>query len=739
MGRRKIPHQKKAAAREMKKTGGGMSSVKQRTERLGGEDFGSYRGIAGKLALLLAWSWWHHIHSEEFEENSDEDLTLSQLISESILQPTPVTTHSMEDMIFIQRNLLEKAEGVGTALQEEDQRGGGDHQTDWVIDQSVRQRQWEGHGVPLLDHQRIQHIWPEQEKHVACIQDPEDFQLYTKTGTLNKGGVELCCYRCARGSTSLESFHLHLNRFIPGTSASDAHFQAYLLEGQMRWNDDRMEDAGKGSPSVRSLRQHSERGSGPAQPKGELFGMEYLYSQTGKALTPVLQNPVEEARLVEEINDDDIQDEGFEEETTEDITVPVLHEDDPSRQLPSSLMEIPQASPPQAPASPDDLPSRSCDGGPHPAADPSVLSDEAQGAVIGPNGVAGWDKVQDLAAYLVGLREASYLTPLQVTQVIQLWTALPDCDKTRVNYQPRYQERLTHGRFKAPKRSGVTPGVESVKRCLIGHPGGPAQWPATSRLVEAMCKTLCTLHKTTTKKAGVTTPRWSKILRDYHHIRDLVLNCPRVMQGTKIQLFEINQRTLIQWFQRHQKNQEMSVLSQGVASTNLIPVAPDQLPPPKEKLQLLPPTSGPQHEFVLPPNLGGQAPDLRPGRRPAAATRERPIVPAPTAPDLVMSAPRMLPACASTSSAGPAPLVPAPAAPVSRFTKRNRQRRALEEESGVGKRKYMRGVTYNTCSQCGQPKTKDFGHSRHGSATFCPRASNGKSLNDWLAEQRAAT
>ena len=122
--------------------------------------------------------------------------------------------------------------------------------------------------------------------------------------------------------------------------------------------------------------------------------MEYLYSQTGKALTPVLQNPVEEARLVEEINDDDLQDEGFEEETTEDITVPVLHEDDPSRQLPSSLMEIPQASPPQAPASPDeeipqasppqapaspdDLPSRSCDGGPHPAADPSVLSDEAQ-------------------------------------------------------------------------------------------------------------------------------------------------------------------------------------------------------------------------------------------------------------------------------------------------------------------------------------------------------------------------
>ncbi|XP_052445112.1 uncharacterized protein LOC127986896 [Carassius gibelio] len=107
-------------------------------------------------------------------------------------------------------------------------------------------------GVPLLDHERIQQIWKEQRKHVQCIQDPEDFPLYMKTGTLKKGGVELCCYRCARGSTSLESFHLHLNRFIPGTSASDAHFQAYLLEGLMRWNDDRMEDAIKRASSIRT-------------------------------------------------------------------------------------------------------------------------------------------------------------------------------------------------------------------------------------------------------------------------------------------------------------------------------------------------------------------------------------------------------------------------------------------------------------------------------------------------------
>nr|XP_021326468.1 uncharacterized protein LOC100534845 [Danio rerio] len=287
---------------------------------------------------------------------------------------------------------------------------------------------------------------------------------------------------------------------------------------------------------------------------GELLGMEHLYSQTGKTLTPVLQNPEEEDRLVEEVDDEDLQDDGFEEEIMEDITVPVLYEDDPCRDLRNS----PSSSPlPQSPALLAE-PSTSAGGeGQLPSPAPSVpsqpsksgdsLSVEAQGVVIGPDGIAGWDKVQDLAAYLVGLREAPYLTDLQVTEAIQLWTALLDVDKQRINYQPRHQPQLTHGRFKAPNRSGVTPGVESVKRCLIGHPGGPAQWPSTSRLVEAICTKLCAVHKSTSKKAGVRTPRWSKILTDYHHIRDLVLGSRRLMDETVNQLFELNQKTLIQW------------------------------------------------------------------------------------------------------------------------------------------------------------------------------------------------
>ena len=72
-------------------------------------------------------------------------------------------------------------------------------------------------GVPLLDRVRMEHIWRVQKRHVKCIQDLPGVPLYTKTGTTStKEGVVLTKYRCARGSTSLESFHCHLNRFIPG-------------------------------------------------------------------------------------------------------------------------------------------------------------------------------------------------------------------------------------------------------------------------------------------------------------------------------------------------------------------------------------------------------------------------------------------------------------------------------------------------------------------------------------------
>jgi len=96
-------------------------------------------------------------------------------------------------------------------------------------------------------------IWKEQKRHIHCIQDPTGIQLYSKVKESTKGGIVLPVYRCSRGSTSLESFHDHIVRFIPGTSANAVNFQEYILEGLARWNMARKDAVENSSCGLRSF------------------------------------------------------------------------------------------------------------------------------------------------------------------------------------------------------------------------------------------------------------------------------------------------------------------------------------------------------------------------------------------------------------------------------------------------------------------------------------------------------
>ena len=69
-------------------------------------------------------------------------------------------------------------------------------------------------GVPLINSERMAELWKQQQKHVQCIQDPPN--VHPNWCSQERSGHHLPVYRCARGSTSLECFHLHLSRFIPG-------------------------------------------------------------------------------------------------------------------------------------------------------------------------------------------------------------------------------------------------------------------------------------------------------------------------------------------------------------------------------------------------------------------------------------------------------------------------------------------------------------------------------------------
>ena len=152
-------------------------------------------------------------------------------------------------------------------------------------------------GVPVL-REDMKDIWAEQKHHVRCLQDPPNIQLYTIMSYSMKGGVRLPVFRCARGSTSLESFHLHLSRFIPGSCANAVNFQAYLLDGITRWNAERASQALQSSSiSLRTfdtslkhrvnVLSQSLHGSTifplyrpPHKYTGEFFGVEYLYHQS---------------------------------------------------------------------------------------------------------------------------------------------------------------------------------------------------------------------------------------------------------------------------------------------------------------------------------------------------------------------------------------------------------------------------------------------------------------------------
>lgn len=226
-------------------------------------------------------------------------------------------------------------------------------------------------GTPLLDADKARDVWESQQRHVDCIQDPPNVSLYTQTGTLKKGTKTLPTYRCARGSTSLESFHLHLNRFIPGTSANDVNYQAFLLEGLYRWNQDRASQAVEVEAPLchtysgllrHAVNQLSQTVLGnPLDPAfqhpraytGELIGVEYLYSQTGKALQAIPDELAEEDQTTEEDQD---HDEGFEEEDAEDDpTVPDANSEvavvrPPGK--PATSAEGPEASTARPPSSP---------------------------------------------------------------------------------------------------------------------------------------------------------------------------------------------------------------------------------------------------------------------------------------------------------------------------------------------------------------------------------------------------
>ena len=83
---------------------------------------------------------------------------------------------------------------------------------------------------------------------------------------------------------------------------------------------------------------------------------------------------------------------------------------------------------------------------------------------------------------------------------------------------------------------------------MVGGNSGPATAVDASPVVEALCVKLETAFHTPEKIDGRTVSRWRRILTSYHHIRELVTLNDKTMKNTNIQLYELNQTTLMKWY-----------------------------------------------------------------------------------------------------------------------------------------------------------------------------------------------
>ncbi|CAL8240335.1 unnamed protein product [Merluccius merluccius] len=606
-------------------------------------------------------------------------------------------------------------------------------------------------GVPLLDQERMQHIWQIQRKHVKCIQDEPGVLLYAETGTTTIEGIVLPNYRCARGSTSLESFHLHLNRFIPGTSANSLNFQLYLLEGLNRWNQDRKAASLAVKPPsllsysgdlVHCVNTYSVKVLGrklvpsfqpPAVYTGELIGIDYLYRQTGRAMQDVDPDSEETDQMLEDVGTEaDLEDEGFEDAGL-DPTIERLDVSSGSSAIASSSAPVP-SHPTIPPAS---LLAAAATAGPSvsPAITPAAPQ---QQLAVDERSVPGMERVDSLAEYLVGLRTETgqTLNYQQASTIIALWQDLLPYDQRRVVYAARHQVRLTTGRFRCSKKKPeFTAGVESMTRCVLGSTGSPAQWPDCCRLVESIFVKLCDIHRSPRKQANYALTRWTLILRDYSKVRQLVLGNGTVMQSTTLQLFDVNQTTLIQWHNKRLKRQERSILLQGVNLPASIPVAPVPLPPVQVRPTAAAPQPGPQHQYHLPVSTAGQAVVKRksaaPAQHPHPPQSVRPRLPAqrqlftvqappPTSAPLPI-VPNPRPAFVFLTPPVPADIRIAPAGPPPPLS--------------TARRAYNRTVEKNKCSKCHQPRNRETGHSQYFGFIYCP-LNAGVPLDQWMEEMR---
>ncbi|KAI7802108.1 hypothetical protein IRJ41_000409, partial [Triplophysa rosa] len=342
-------------------------------------------------------------------------------------------------------------------------------------------------GLRLVNPDSMHHVWEMQQKYLECIQDPPHVELYTKTGTLQKGGKVLNVLRCGRGSSSLESFHRHQCAFIPGWRCNAMHTQMYMLEGASRWNMSRAKEAVSvvGASTLRTfdvclmshLNNMSQRVLGqalmpeftpPGKPTGERIAVEYLLAQSNRGDQLIVHH-----HDMPEVSPEEPEDEI---ETTVCHAADLRADDsDPQVAVVEASCQVGDT----GPKSPDEEVTEEEEN------DTASPSTSGQSKQRDSRGVSGWEAVDALAAYLVGLnRTITALSSQEEANIVQLHMALHAMDKMPSKYSQRVKKKTLPGPWRASrKRSGSAPGQQAAERLFMTH-GQAAQNPEVHRVCE---------------------------------------------------------------------------------------------------------------------------------------------------------------------------------------------------------------------------------------------------------------
>lgn len=250
---------------------------------------------------------------------------------------------------------------------------------------------------------------------------------------------------------------------------------------------------------------------------GELFGMEYLYSETGNELPGVSPLSVIEKEIEMGMNDVDDDDDiygmrGKEPSAAEEV--------DPELEFAFNAFAAD-------------------------ASESGSAESEDEQAACDWRGAPGWHEVVQLASFLVD-KASLAITDSQAEAIIKLYNGITDYDKTPLTFKT--QLNPTTGRYSREKEgsSGTShTGVVEMRRSFLTA-GFASHSPSKSRLVEAIC-TILSIQITSPDKHPHYVSTNAKILRKYNTIKSGIMECPKIVEATRMALFQINETTLSRW------------------------------------------------------------------------------------------------------------------------------------------------------------------------------------------------